>query len=294
MSTSYSPLRYPGGKSKLLPLFSCLVNENNHDSYIEAFAGGAGVAIGLIVTNKVHHIIINDYDIAIFSFWKTLLEHNDWFIDKIITTPVTIEEWKAQKDIYVKEKTFSKELGFATFFLNRANHSGILKAGPIGGMQQTGKWKIDARFNKENLIDKLQKIYEHKDGIEVYNYEVREFIDFLNKRKDLTHPLIYLDPPYYKKGQQLYKNFFDDHDHIEISEKIGKLNYDWIVTYDNEAFIKDLYAQYSSGEFALNYSLSVKREATEFIALSNKSIMKTIIDNIKKHNIFIRQLNYDN
>ena len=68
-----------------------------------------------------------------------------------------MKEWEKQKRIY--ENTRSEFLlGFATFFLNRTNYSGVITGGPIGGFEQKGQWKIDARFNKKSLIDRIERI----------------------------------------------------------------------------------------------------------------------------------------
>ena len=163
---NYSPLRYPGGKTKIAPLVSAIMEkaEIKNGIYIEPFAGGGGVALSLLLSNKVKHIVINDMDITIYAFWYSILNHTDEFIDLIKKTQVSIEEWHNQKEVFLnKDSSNLLELGFATFFLNRTNRSGILKAGPIGGYNQTGNYLIDARFNKQNLIKRI----EEKHGIHI-------------------------------------------------------------------------------------------------------------------------------
>ena len=154
MPITKSPLRYPGGKTQLSRYVRHLLDINNvHNTYIEPFAGGFGVALELLFNNDVEQIVMNDFDPSIYSIWNMILHNRDEFISLIKNTPITIEEWFYQKDIRNKLKNDSNSIenAFATFFLNRTNVSGIISAGPIGGLKQQGKYKIDCRFNKEKL-----------------------------------------------------------------------------------------------------------------------------------------------
>ena len=130
-------------------------------TYIEPFAGGAGVALYLLFEQKVSNVVINDFDKAIYSAWKAILEETDRFMELINCVPITLDEREHQKEIYLNNnKKYSFELGFAAFYLNRTNRSGILSAGPIGGYDQNGDYLIDARFNREALVDKIKRIKE--------------------------------------------------------------------------------------------------------------------------------------
>ena len=207
---NYSPLRYPGGKSALYPTISSIIKSNNldHCTYVEPFAGGANIAWSLLIDGVVDYIIINDADIAVYSFWRAIIESTPWFIDKVKNVPVTVEEWHKQRAILRGAKKYSKELGFATFFLNRTNRSGILEAGPIGGYDQSGTYKIDCRFNKEALIKKISKIAEYKKRAKIYNQDISTFLrSFLPRWKNNGEMFIYFDPPYYEKGRRLYMNY---------------------------------------------------------------------------------------
>ena len=155
-----SPLRYPGGKYKLYPYVAKLIEINDCTTYIEPFCGGAAIPLELLFHNNIKRVILNDYDYSIYCFWESVLTDTDAFNKKIFDTPITVNEWKKQKQI---RSTFSKhtplEVGFSTFFLNRVNHSVIIdKAGPIGGLDQTGSYSIDCRFNKRRLISQIEKI----------------------------------------------------------------------------------------------------------------------------------------
>lgn len=276
LSMNYSPLRYPGGKNKISPFVKLIIDKSGltNITYVEPFAGGAGVALSLLFSGTVNHIVINDYDKCIYSVWRAILNDTNEFIKLIKDTDVTIEEWRRQKDIYLTQNNkYSLELAFATFFLNRTNRSGILKAGPIGGFNQNGNYLIDARFNKENLIQRICDIADKKNQISLFNKDIRSFFkSYLPKYENV---FLYLDPPYYKKGQELYKNFFTDKDHQEISECVKQLTCNWIITYDNTAEITKLYEEQQCGFFDLSYSLANNLRASELIVLSNDTLWPT-------------------
>ena len=256
---NYSPLRYPGGKSKIAPLIHLIMQNTGNDcqTYIEPFAGGAGVALSLLLENKVDKIVINDYDKAIYSFWRAIKDDTHKLLSLIEETPINIDEWKKQKHIYAScNQKYSVELGFATFYLNRTNRSGVLNAGPIGGLEQAGSYLIDARYNRPELIQRIKRIAERKSDIFVYNKEVRTFItQVVSKYREGA--FVYFDPPYYKKGKDLYKNFFKPEDHEAIAESIVQnVQCDWIVTYDDVPQIEALYRTHPKGKLKLRYSVA--------------------------------------
>ena len=203
-----SPLRYPGGKNRLAGFISLVIQNLNlpNCTYVEPFAGGAGVALSLLLDGTVDNIVINDYDKAIYSFWRAVKQEPAALIKRIENTPVTIEEWHKQKHVYSVATSYSLDLAFATLFLNRTNRSGILNAGPIGGYSQSGDWKLDVRFDKEALITKIAAISEHRKNIVVYNKDIISLLrNYAPGFGD--NVFFYFDPPYYNKGQKLYKNF---------------------------------------------------------------------------------------
>lgn len=267
-----SPLRYPGGKYKLRSYITEIVKLNNCTTYIEPFAGGAALPLGLLYNNTVKKVIINDYDFSIYCFWESVLNSTDEFIEKIMRVNVDIDEWYIQKNVRKHMENYSNlDIGFSTFYLNRTNRSGIIdKAGPIGGINQNGNYKIDCRFNKEELIKKIKKIASYKNRIVISNMEALDFIDevILNTRKSFT----FFDPPYYAKGPGLYTNFYSHGDHKNLSNYILQKmkNRKWIVTYDNIDEVKDMYKKMNNVEFKLQYTLQNKCSGSEVMFFSNK------------------------
>jgi len=278
MSTATSfvtPLRYPGGKGRLGAWLAGLLKHNGLDGglYVEPYAGGAGAALYLLSNNHVDRIAINDIDPVIHAFWWAVLNDTERFITLVNETPVTMDVWHQQRDIVANPIAHDiTTLGFATFFLNRTNRSGMIKGGVIGGQNQTGKYLIDARYKKENLIGRIIHIGTLRDRIQLFNIDALEL---------LTHPalelnersLIYLDPPYFEKGSQLYRNHYKPDDHQQIAQAVMETRTPWVVTYDNCAEIKALYGEAKGVEFSLHYSTHLLRpKATEAMFYGNLSL----------------------
>lgn len=264
----YSPLRYPGGKGKLAPFMEYMIDQQGHrgGTYIEPFAGGAGIAIELLLRNVVSSIVINDRDKCVWSFWKAVLTETDRFLEELNNVPITMDEWYKQREIcHNNNDKYSFELGFATFYMNRTNRSGIIKGGVIGGIDQSGKWKIDARFKKPDLIHRIKEIGKRKSDIHLYNKDINSFVvRYVPKYED--NAFIYFDPPYFQKGEQLYMNYFKLEDHQRIEKTIReKVNCDWIITYDYAKEIEDIYKHFNMSLYDLNYSVSSKCKASELI-----------------------------
>lgn len=290
----YSPLRYPGGKGKLASFMEYMIDQLGHrgGTYIEPFAGGAGIAMELLLRNVISRIVINDYDKAVWSFWKAILTETDRFVEEIRTVPLTVDEWQKQHEILVtKNDKYSFELGFAAFYLNRTNRSGIIKGGVIGGQEQAKDWKMDVRFKREELVTRIQRIAVRKKDIKLYNKDVNSFIKNYAPLYE-ENALIYFDPPYFRKGQQLYMNFFNYKDHVRIEQEIREhVNCDWIITYDYEPQIEEIYHNYNLRLYDLNYSVSTKRKANELMIFKNGIIIPPDEElNSKKINIHIRPL----
>lgn len=288
---NYSPLRYPGGKGKLYPFVAAVINnmQVQNPVYIEPFAGGAGLALSLLFNGVVEEIVINDYDKAIYSMWRAILTQTGAFIELIRNIPVTIEEWYHQKEVYTNQSSkYSLELGFATFFLNRTNRSGILNAGPIGGYQQTGNYLINARFNKEDLIKRVRKIAKYKSKIHLYNHDIRSFVNSYVPQY-ITRAFIYFDPPYYKKGKYLYKNFFEEKDHQDIHDLVVGLGCPWMVTYDNSPEIRKIYNGLQAWQFDIVYGIANSGLNSEILFISDVGLLPNNPDD-KKIKINLRQL----
>lgn len=267
---SYTPLRYPGGKAKIYRFVSKLISSNFpfKPEYAEPYSGGFGLGLKLLLKEKVSKVYINDLDINIYSFWYSVFHDTQSLISLIRNSKISVEEWKIQRAIFFDSNASVLQKGFATFYLNRTNRSGILNARPIGGLNQAGNYKIDCRFNKDNLISLIEKIAGYRDRIELSNLEGLDFIRYIENNK--SDVLLYLDPPYVLRGRELYKNSFTETDHKNLQSALINLTTPWFLTYDDNTLIEDLYSSMDIKKFAITYSVQSKRKSNEIIVFSNK------------------------
>lgn len=273
----YTPLRYPGGKARFAPFIAQVMEVNGlpRGHYLEPYAGGAGVALELLYHGHASHVHINDLDPAVHSFWVAVTKEPDKVLKLLYDTPVTMDQWFKWRSILRGEVEVDLvERGFATLFMNRTHRSGILKGGVIGGLAQSGSYKIDARFKKDVLAGRICKIADHKSHITVYGEDalalLRRCGTFLPKES-----LIYLDPPYYVKGQGLYRNFYTHDDHLQIAKALqsNKFMLPWVVSYDNATEICDMY-QHSKGlAYNLNYTAQKRYVGNEVMFFSHELLV---------------------
>lgn len=268
----YSPLRYPGGKNKLAAFIARICMDNDvKGHYMEPYAGGSSVALFLLLEGYVSEITINDKDRSIYALWYSVLHHTDKLCKLIQECEVTVSTWQEQRLIQQKKnKADLLSLGFSTLFLNRTNRSGILTGGIIGGTNQTGDYKIDCRFNKEDIISRILLIASNKNKIRVSNKDAVELIDsVMAKPKHRKGTIIYFDPPYYDKGSTLYLNHYKRQDHLDVSNKIKEINdVHWIVSYDNVSEIKELYNEFYKKEYSFMHTAFEAREGKEILFFS--------------------------
>jgi len=272
-----SPLRYPGGKWRLAGCFTRVIAANfiRPPVYAEPYAGGASLALSLLFSNAVSHVYLNDLDPAIHAFWFSVLRYNREFCRFIDRVPVTPTEWRKQKKIYAAGLAAGPlALGFATFFLNRTNHSGILNGGMIGGKQQQGEWKVDARFHRSELVRRIKRISAFKSRIDLHCQDATAFLKTQEFRKDT---LVYLDPPYYQAGRELYLNAYRPDDHALVRDCAFSLRCPWIVSYDDVPQIRKLYRARSFRRVRLLHTARSARVGREIMFFSGTLRIPSLI-----------------
>ena len=262
-----SPLRYPGGKAALANLLVGIRRANalGHSTIAEPFAGGAGASLTLLYLEEFRHVHINDADTSIFSFWWTLKNRPRPFLKRLSQTRVNMTEWRRQRNIYRNEQRTSRlDQAFSTFYLNRCNRSGIiLNGGPIGGVAQTGKWKLGARFNKVELVRRCQRVVEYRERIRVSNDDGLGLISKL----DPHTTFFFIDPPYFEKGPALYLNALSADYHAALAQRLKQMQgAAWTLTYDDCPEIRRLYRGWASVRpFRLRYVASERRLGRELL-----------------------------
>lgn len=265
-----SPLRYPGGKGRLAQYVIDLIEMNDLGGghYAEAYAGGAGIAISLLYLEYASHVHLNDVDPAVYSFWRSVLDQPEEMARLARDTPLTLDERLRQKAVYRDANALPLDLGFATFYLNRTNRSGIIHGGVIGGNKQEGTYRIDARFNRVDLARRIEKVGSYASRISLHNKDAVDFI--ANTLPEIAgKALVYLDPPYYANGARLYRNTYKHEDHARIAGLVGAIPHPWIVSYDNAEPIRTLYSGFRQQTFGLGYSANKSYEGTEVMVFSD-------------------------
>jgi DNA adenine methylase len=281
-----SPLRYPGSKRRLGEYVrqALELNQLQPDLYVEPFFGGGSVGIQLMQHDLVDKVLIMDLDPWVASFWRTLFFDTDWLIHKIRNTEVTLDLWQELK---VSKPRSIREQAWACFYLNRTSFSGILerKAGPLGGRAQKSEYKIDCRFPREVLIQRVERIAELRE--KVYGVWNCSWIDGFrrikaeqkNKRLPKKNIFYYLDPPFFEEAEELYRYYFQEKDHVALRDCLIKMQDKWLLSYDNSDDVEKLYGDAIKNEtngtnhhhVEIYYSLAVlsERRVVKEAILSN-------------------------
>ena len=273
MPVTESPLRYPGGKTQLTPFVIDLTRANDlyGGVYAEPFAGGAGIAWRLLLNGDMTEVWLNDIDQAIFSFWDATLNRPDELCERIRRTDLNMDEWRKQRAALLDAITRPDDLAFAALFMNRTNRSGILKGGAIGGKEQTGNYKLDCRFNRDELIEKIQRIHAYRDVVRLSRRDAKDCIRDWAKVMP-RRALLNIDPPYFTQGRDLYLSFYTPDDHAQLARLVRSLKVPWMLTYDDAPEIEGLYEGMPLYKKSLVYYAQVKRCASEILVLSKKLV----------------------
>jgi len=266
-----SPLRYPGGKGGLSRLLGHIIALNgfNDAVYAEPYAGGAGAALGLLYSERVSRVLINDIDPRVAAFWRSVTKQSTAFLRLVGQVSLTIDEWRRQREIYLHyHRHSSLRVGFATFFLNRCNRSGILvSGGPIGGYDQRGIWKLDARFNREELCERISTIAAYRDRILVTELDALVFLRTVVRPITATESVfVYLDPPYFEKGSLLYHDAYDKRAHQAVARFLRRQrSFRWVLSYDNAPEVRRIYSAFRQIPFDLAHTAYQRRCGRELL-----------------------------
>lgn len=286
MSHHRTPLRYPGGKQKLAPFILEILTENEGigGHYVEPYAGGAGIALELLLDRRVSHVHLNDSSIPIYAFWRSVIAYPDELCRLILSASLTVEEWKRRREIVRHPEGHEElEVGFSTLYLNRCNRSGVLSGGLIGGLAQVGKWLMDARFPRNELIRRIEVIASRASSISVTNMDAEKFIlEYIPTLPEQT--FTYCDPPYFEKASRLYLDHYRPEDHARIAQIIQRrLPGKWVVSYDGAPEIRQFYRDRRGFLYDLHYNASRSYMGQELFIFSDgitipKSSALTFID----------------
>ena len=267
-----SPLRYPGGKARLARFVGELIAAQPlaASRYVEPFAGGAGVGLRLLFDEYVDEIVLNDLNPGIAAFWRAVFFQTDALAERIRGCRPTVDEWHRQRAFYDTDSKQADDvqLGFATFFLNRTNRSGILDARPIGGLDQSGAWGIDARFDNDKLEERVRRLSAYASRVLVCE---DDGIGLIEDQIDDPESFIYADPPYLVEGDDLYLDTLDWDDHKRLAEILVSRDTGWFLTYDADSRITDdLYAGLRCAEFSTAHTAAVQHIGSEYAVFPSR------------------------
>lgn len=241
-------------------------------TFVEPFAGGAGSALNLLKHEIVSQIVLNDLDIRVYSAWKAILAENDRFLNRLAEVSVNLETWRTYREIVNRSGTdYDFELGFATYFINRTSRAGILLgSGPIGGYEQAGKWKLDARFYRETMLRRIEWLGSKANCIKLHRMKALDFLKWSAKTYANSNTFYFIDPPYVGAGSRLYYNAMSEEDHRELASflDLGVIRH-WVLTYDQHELIEQLYGGVERHLLEVGYSLSRSRSENEILVSSN-------------------------
>lgn len=265
-----SPLRYPGGKARFVPLVRDIMeaSPDHCGVYVEPFAGGAGVALGLLEKRCVERVVINDIDPRVAAFWRVVTNDTEAFVERICETAVDLDSWHQQRSVMLEGCKDDLDLGFAAFFLNRTNRSGILGARPIGGLKQTGDWKLDCRFDKKKMIQRVRGVAQYAERIEVRQEDANLLLD--DEEFESEGVFLYVDPPYLSKSNGLYLDTLSWDGHQHLAAKLNRRESRWLLTYDcDPRVIEKLYPNRRYGELSLRHAAAATHVGREYVLIAD-------------------------
>lgn len=284
-----SPLRYPGSKRRLMIYIGKTLKANNFSPtyYIEPFVGGGSIAIYLLYNKIVENVILADIDPWIASFWQTVFWDSEWLIEQIENAPITLEAWYSAKNSLPITR---REQAWACLFLNRTSFSGILRqeVGPLGGKSQSSPYKIDCRFPRQALVERVRTISSYRERIyAVWNVSWEKALQMVRIEQNSGNLpenglFFYVDPPFFEKANSLYRFYFTDIDHQLLRDELIQLQDKWLLSYDSAEQVENLYRDAidynTNGAKCLNvellYSLPLRvRKRCKEIILSNLEIL---------------------
>lgn len=209
--------------------------------FVDVFVGGGSVAVGIANNFPSAKIVINDLDEYIWSFWTVICTKDG--LEKLISYIIqykkpTVEDFRAWRQKANEKNLSTVDKAFLALFFNRTTFSGIFNSGPIGGFDQSGKYKIGCRYNASHMSGMVRSLSETFLNKKVQCYR-KDYVDMLKEYKDKEEALLYLDPPYMKQGHLLYNHHMKSEQYAEMANLLKGCKAKWLVSHDDRPeFVK--------------------------------------------------------
>ena len=253
-----SPFRYPGGKSRWYELIDCWTDYVSPDRFIEPFAGGAHAGLAAAIEGWVDEVVLVEKDGDVQAVWETILNGGaDWLISKIKGLELTREE---AKKVVRKAERSDRHRALATIVQNRVSRGGI--TAPGAGWLKNGENKngTQSRWYPSTLAERIKDINRVRDRIK---FIPGDAFDITPKYQKDKGAVFFIDPPYPRAGERLYKH--SDVDHEEVFRLAREARGEVLLTYDNSEEVMELVRQFRFRSEEVIASTSHHREKVELL-----------------------------
>jgi DNA adenine methylase len=273
--------RYPGGKSKIKKEIINYIDEYDFDLYIEPFFGGGSIGLEVLKKRNIN-FLLNDKDFGLSCLWQSVIFYPDELINLIESYIPNVSDFYSFKNELLNlqenmenSKKNILDIGFKKLVIHQISFSGLgtRSGSPLGGKEQKSKYNIDCRWSIDNLKKKINNLQKLNLNKKLFNnkFYCQDFAQLIQNLPDNNKKFMYLDPPYFQKGADLYQYYFTEEKHIELANVLKRLDFSWIMSYDDCDFIRNLYEDFNIKEINISYTINSPKLTKEVLIFSNDS-----------------------
>ena len=234
-----SPLRYPGGKTWLVPHVRKWLAEARPEILIEPFAGGATVSLTAVMEDAAPSAVMIELDRDVAAFWRAALECGQTLCEWIREFDPSQESLR--RILSGMPETVAQH-GFRTLVLNRTRRGGILAPG-ASFIRTAGNGRdIAARWYPETLVRRLAEIQRHADRLVFLEGDGMKALPALLRGWGKA-AAVFVDPPHAARGGKSAGTRLHSHseaDHAGLFPMLAESGTNFLMTHDASAEIVGL------------------------------------------------------